>query len=105
MIHWKVLLATTAAVAGIAGGALPAQAAAPMSECHWKVHWETAGVFENPGDGSPIKLKHRGDIVGPYCATAEHTAYLEYGQWMQEVRTDRALDGNGWMRADALVPA
>lgn len=67
--------------------------------CHFKVIWPSAGVYEQPASGPPLKSKHAGDIVGDWC----FTAYVSGNTW-QSVTSASAQDGIGWMRLDALTP-
>lgn len=73
-----------------------------ITNCQYKVTWPTAGVYEQPSNGSTLlKKKAAGDIVGGYCDwtyfnSAEGNVYLA-------VSTASAEDGIGWMRRDALV--
>ncbi|GAA0371078.1 hypothetical protein NE235_29410 [Actinoallomurus spadix] len=84
-----------------AGSAVPASRAV-AADCHYKVTWPVAGVYEQPTNASTLlKDKRAGDIVGGYCDwtydnTTEGHTYLA-------VATDSAADGIGWMRRDALV--
>ncbi|GIF25229.1 hypothetical protein Ate02nite_79590 [Paractinoplanes tereljensis] len=85
--------------------AVPTQTAEakPASPCHWKVVWPSAGVYELPTRGKPpLKTKHSGDVVGPYCNT-QHNATENEAYVM--VSTKAATDGIGWMRRAALTPA
>jgi hypothetical protein len=89
---------TTAPTAPEAAPPEPAPTNGTM--CHWKVIWPAAGVYDDPTRSQPpLKSKHSGDIVGPYCTTqynaAENETYVQ-------VQTDSAADGIGWMRLPAL---
>jgi hypothetical protein len=83
-------------VAGVAALAPSASA----SDCHWKVVWSTAGVYDYPATGTVLKDKHAGDIVGPYCNSTYNSAE---GHWFTMVACSCAPDTYGWMRSQALV--
>ena len=63
-------------------------------------HLASGRGVRRPGKGqSPLKPKHSGDIVGPYCTTQHNAAENET---YVQVQTDSAADGIGWMRLPAL---
>jgi hypothetical protein len=71
------------------------------SECHWKVVWSTADLYEKPRrDQDPRKRKRAGDIVGPFCRTVYNDSQHEYYVMVQ---CDCAADNIGWMRRNACV--
>ena len=89
----------TAAAALVLGASRATAGTTPAhaSGCHWKVVWDTAGVYEQPYRASTVvKLKHSGDIVGPYCNT-----YTTDDTFVM-VACEAAEDGIGWMRQGAL---
>jgi hypothetical protein len=92
--------ATPASSTAAPPASAPVAAGAPM--CHWKVTWPAAGVYEDPNRSwPPLKSKHSGDVVGPFCTT--HFNLIENETYVQ-VRTESAADGIGWMRLPALNP-
>lgn len=97
--------ATATASAASAPQAVPPASApaAPMPPiCHWKVTWPAAGVYEEPNRSQPpLKSKHSGDIVGPFCTTYYNTGENE--TYIQ-VHTEAAADKVGWMRITAVKP-
>ncbi|MDC0721071.1 hypothetical protein [Nannocystis bainbridge] len=68
------------------------------ANCHYKVLWPTAGVYEKPG-WNLLKTKNAGDIVGDWCDWTYYDGSHEY----LAVTTASAEDGIGWMRRSAVV--
>lgn len=71
--------------------------------CDWEVTWSTAGVYEEPRRDETILVKrwHRGDVVGPYCATHRNA---DENETYVKVQSTDATDKIGWMRLKALRP-